>query len=199
MIYFKLAKAKKIQKNQIKVQIVAFFSIFWPFLTLLLPDVTIQVWNLSSLAIFIIKNTFFKNTFWKWIKNALPTSVQPLVRFWACPIVPLSRDNEWTSVPLFQKVALSCSIWNSSSNWSESVEKKFLSNCLCTSSVLASLWHGSMSAVITQAHLQQLCHPHLASAFACNYCIECRNSFWFALNRVECAQYHFLQAPEFSG
>ena len=30
---------------------------------------------MSFLAIFIIKDTLFKNIFWKWIKNALPTSV----------------------------------------------------------------------------------------------------------------------------
>ena len=54
----------------------AFFGIFWPFLTLLLPDIMIQIWNLNFLAIFILINTLFKNCFWKCIKNALPTSVQ---------------------------------------------------------------------------------------------------------------------------
>ena len=31
----------------------------------------------------------------------------PMSRFWACPVVPLSGDNDGTSVPLSQKVALS--------------------------------------------------------------------------------------------
>ena len=36
----------------------------------------ILTYNLNYLAIFILINTLFKNHFWKWIKNALPTSVQ---------------------------------------------------------------------------------------------------------------------------
>ena len=36
----------------------------------------------------------------------------PLARFWACPVVPLSRDNEETSVPLSRKVVLSRLVGN---------------------------------------------------------------------------------------
>ena len=36
-----------------------------------------------------------------------PGPSRPLARFLACPVVPLSRDNEGTSVPLSQKVAMS--------------------------------------------------------------------------------------------
>ena len=36
-----------------------------------------------------------------------PVSSRPLARFLACLVVPLSRENEGTSVPLSQKVALS--------------------------------------------------------------------------------------------
>ena len=35
-----------------------------------------------------------------------------MVRFLACPVVPLSRDNEGTSVPLSRKVALSRPVGN---------------------------------------------------------------------------------------
>ena len=38
-------------------------------------------------------------------------------RFLACPIVPLSQDKEETSVPLSQKVALSCPVENPSCNY----------------------------------------------------------------------------------
>ena len=41
---------------------------------------------------------------------------RPLARFLACPIVPLSRDNEGTSVPLSRKVALSRPVGNPSWN-----------------------------------------------------------------------------------
>ena len=40
----------------------------------------------------------------KWQNSVLARSV---ARFWACPVVPLSRDNEGTYFPLSQKVALS--------------------------------------------------------------------------------------------
>ena len=36
----------------------------------------------------------------------------PMARFWACPVVPLSRDNDETSVPLSRKAALSRSVGN---------------------------------------------------------------------------------------
>ena len=36
----------------------------------------------------------------------------PVARFWVCPVVPLSRDNEETSVPVSQKVALSRPVGN---------------------------------------------------------------------------------------
>ena len=41
-----------------------------------------------------------------------PGPSRPLVRFWACPVVPLSRDNEETSVPLSRKVVLSRPVGN---------------------------------------------------------------------------------------
>ena len=41
-----------------------------------------------------------------------PGPSRPLARFLACPVVPLSRDNEGTSVPLSQKVALSRPVGN---------------------------------------------------------------------------------------
>ena len=44
-----------------------------------------------------------------------PGPSRPLARFLACPVVPLSRDNEGTSVPLSRKVALSRPIGNPSS------------------------------------------------------------------------------------
>ena len=37
-----------------------------------------------------------------------PDPSRPLARFLACPVVPLSRDNDGTSVPLSRKVSLSC-------------------------------------------------------------------------------------------
>ena len=46
--------------------------------------------------------------FWQ----AVPS--HPMARFWAFPVVPLSQDNEGTSVPLSQKNALSCPVGNPS-------------------------------------------------------------------------------------
>ena len=45
-----------------------------------------------------------------------PGSTHPMGRFWACTVVPLSRDNEETSVPFSWKVALSCLVGNPSLN-----------------------------------------------------------------------------------
>ena len=58
------------------------------------------------------RGTETKKKIWK-IKKTLtanfgcPGPSRPLVRFLACPVVPLSRDKEETSVPLSRKVALS--------------------------------------------------------------------------------------------
>ena len=41
---------------------------------------------------------------------------QPVARFSACPIVPLSRDNERASVPLSRKVTLSHLVGNAITN-----------------------------------------------------------------------------------
>ena len=41
-----------------------------------------------------------------------PGPSRPLARFLACPIVPLSRDNEGTCVPVSRKVALSHPVGN---------------------------------------------------------------------------------------
>jgi hypothetical protein len=41
---------------------------------------------------------------------------RPVARFWACPVVPLSRDNKGSSVPLSQKVALSRPVGNPNIN-----------------------------------------------------------------------------------
>ena len=51
---------------------------------------------------------------------APPGPSRPLVRFLACPVVPLTRDNDGTSVPLSRKTALSHPIGNASINqtWS---------------------------------------------------------------------------------
>merc|ERR1712051_317395 len=43
-----------------------------------------------------------------------PDLSRPLVRFLACPVVPLSRDNDGTSVPLSRKVSLSHPVGNTS-------------------------------------------------------------------------------------
>ena len=53
----------------------AFFNIFWPFLRLLLTYIMIhyKIWVLW--LIFMYRNPFWKNIFWKCIKGALPTSV----------------------------------------------------------------------------------------------------------------------------
>ena len=45
-----------------------------------------------------------------------PGPSRPLARFLACPVVPLSRDNDETSVPLSRKVALSRPVGNASLN-----------------------------------------------------------------------------------
>ena len=47
-----------------------------------------------------------------WILTGCPGPSRPLARFLACPVVPLSRDNERTFVPLPRKVALSRPIGN---------------------------------------------------------------------------------------
>ena len=49
-----------------------------------------------------------------WLSRPIPS--HPLTRFLACPVVPLSRDNERTSVPLSRKVALSRPVGNPSSD-----------------------------------------------------------------------------------
>jgi hypothetical protein len=49
-------------------------------------------------------------------KFGCPDPSRPFARFLACPVVPLSRDNEETSVPLSQKVALSRPVGNPISN-----------------------------------------------------------------------------------
>ena len=46
-------------------------------------------------------------------KNPGPS--HPVARFWACPVVPLSWDNEETSVPLSRKVVLSQPVGNPNS------------------------------------------------------------------------------------
>ena len=74
-MHFKFAETKFFWKTRYKSNLWLFLGIFWPFLTLLLPDIIIQTQNLNFLAIFTLINTLFKNHFWKWIKNALPTSV----------------------------------------------------------------------------------------------------------------------------
>ena len=63
-------------KNQVYIQIVAFFRIFWLLSTFLLPDMIIHIQNLNFLAIFILINTLLKSVFWKLIKGALKTSVE---------------------------------------------------------------------------------------------------------------------------
>ena len=47
-----------------------------------------------------------RSGFWQALP-ARPLPSSPVARFWACPVVPLSRDNEGTSVPLSRKIALS--------------------------------------------------------------------------------------------
>ena len=42
---------------------------------------------------------------------------RPLARFLACPVVPLSRDNDGTSVPLSRQVSLSRPVGNASANY----------------------------------------------------------------------------------
>ena len=41
-----------------------------------------------------------------------PGPSHPLARFWACPVVHLSRDHKGTSVPFSRKLALSCPVGN---------------------------------------------------------------------------------------
>ena len=41
-----------------------------------------------------------------------PVPSRPVAKFWACPVVPLSRDKEEISVPLSRKVALSRPVGN---------------------------------------------------------------------------------------
>ena len=48
------------------------------------------------------------------VLTGCPGPSRPAVRFWACPVVPLSRDNEGISVPLSWKVALSRPVGNPS-------------------------------------------------------------------------------------
>ena len=50
-----------------------FFRNYWLFLTLLLPDIVIKIWNLNFQTSF--NNTLFQKSFWKWIKGELPTFV----------------------------------------------------------------------------------------------------------------------------
>ena len=45
-----------------------------------------------------------------------PVPSRPVAKFWACPVVPLSRDKEEISVPLSRKVALSRPVGNPSFN-----------------------------------------------------------------------------------
>ena len=47
-------------------------------------------------------------------KNPGPS--RPVARFWACPVVPLSRDKKVLPVPLSQKVSLSRPVGNPSLN-----------------------------------------------------------------------------------
>ena len=48
--------------------------------------------------------------------QAVKIPSRPMAKFWACPVVPLSRDKEEISVPLSRKVALSRPVGNSSVN-----------------------------------------------------------------------------------
>jgi hypothetical protein len=67
------------------------------------------------------------------VKNSVPSHPVPWRDFELVTFVPLSRDNEGTSVPLSQKVALSCSVGNarsnqiSSQNWHWKIECRI--NC----------------------------------------------------------------------
>ena len=76
--------------------------------------------------IFLFQNVLFcsvlfcpasRSAFWlsrPVLNFGCPGPSRPLARFLACPVVPLSRDNEGTSVPLSRKVALSRPVGNSS-------------------------------------------------------------------------------------
>ena len=46
------------------------------------------------------------------ILTGCPGPSHPVTRFWACPVVPLSRDKEVTSVPLSRKITLSRPVGN---------------------------------------------------------------------------------------
>ena len=59
-----------------------------------------------------------------------PGPSRPLARFWACPVVPLSRDNEETSVPLSRKVVLSRPVGN------PNMKYDCISNSFCRSGVI---------------------------------------------------------------
>ena len=47
-----------------------------------------------------------------------PVPSRPVAKFWACPVVPLSRDKEEIAVPFSRKVALSRSVGNPTLNCS---------------------------------------------------------------------------------
>ena len=63
---------------------------------------------MSSLAIFILINTLLKNHFWKWIKNALPTSVQYFVFDFQYFINHFRRSFIWNRSEISWEIAEIC-------------------------------------------------------------------------------------------
>ena len=52
--------------------------------------------------------------------QAVKIPSRPVAKFWACPVVPLSRDKEEIAVPLSRKVALSRPVGNPT--WNTAIE-----------------------------------------------------------------------------
>ena len=75
-----------------------------------------------------------------------PGPSRPLAKFLACPVVPLSRDNEGTSVPLSQKVSLSCPVGNPNFHPS----RQALSSHLCQQMVWLWRWQDRDSIQYSQ-------------------------------------------------
>ena len=79
-----------------------------------------------------------------------PGPSRPFARFLACPVVPLSRDNDGTSVPLSRKVSLSRPVGNASWIWTKArfdwthVRFNGMSNrLLCPISFASKMWNWS--------------------------------------------------------
>ena len=82
-----------------------------------------------------------------------PIPARSMARFWGCPIVPLSQDNEETSVPLSSWTRKSCLVGNPSLRFNFEI---LTSNCF------RRLWKDCQSSWFVTCHVNNNAHCFLS-------------------------------------